>query len=180
MKSVLSILLIVILMGTITLLWASDKEKKKGRKALVGQTAPDFKLKDENGKIRSLSEFRGKKVVLYFYPKDDTPGCTKEACSFRDGYEQFEKAGIVVIGVSYDSPESHKKFKEKYNLPFILLSDEEKKVAELYQANKGLFGKKFANRVTYLVDENGKIITVLEKVDVTKHATQVINAFNQK
>ena len=93
----------------------------------VGDPAPDFQVKDDSGKIRTLAEFRGKKVVLYFYPKDNTPGCTKEACSFRDGYSTLQDAGIVILGVSFDSPESHRKFKDKQKLPFILLSDEKKK-----------------------------------------------------
>jgi peroxiredoxin Q/BCP len=171
---------LIVLVGISILYGMNNKKKKKNRKELIGEKAPDFRLKDENGKERSLSEFKGKRVVLYFYPKDDTPGCRKEACSFRDNYSLFEKAGIVVLGVSYDSPESHKKFKEKYNLPFILLSDQDKKVADMYLANKGLFGKKFANRVTYLINEDGTIIYVFEKVDVTKHAQEVINIFNQQ
>lgn len=157
-------------------LFASSSEDS----SLVGKPAPDFSLVDENGQMRSLKEFAGKKVVLYFYPKDDTPSCTKEACSFRDNYSIFQENGILVIGVSYDSPESHKKFKEKYQLPFILLSDSEKKVAALYGANKGLTGKLMANRKTFLIDEKGIIIHMFDKVDVTQHAREVLDIFVQK
>jgi len=145
----------------------------------VGDTSPDFEVKDDTGKMRTLSEFRGKKVVLYFYPKDNTPGCTKEACSFRDGYGILQEAGIVILGVSFDSPESHRKFKEKQKLPFILLSDEKKEVAEAYDASGGLLGSLAAKRYTYLIDEHGKIVHIFKKVDVKKHAEEVLQAFSE-
>ncbi|TVL96717.1 MAG: peroxiredoxin [Candidatus Brocadia sp. WS118] len=143
----------------------------------AGDPAPDFQVKDDTGKMRTLTEFRGKKVVLYFYPKDNTPGCTKEACSFRDGYTALQEAGIVVLGVSFDSPASHRKFKDKHNLPFILLSDEKKEVAETYGASGGLLGSFMAKRYTYLIKENGKIVHVFKKVDVKNHAEEVMQAF---
>ena len=145
----------------------------------VGDPAPDFQVKDDSGKIRTLAEFRGKKVVLYFYPKDNTPGCTKEACSFRDGYSTLQDAGIVILGVSFDSPESHRKFKDKQKLPFILLSDEKKEVADAYGASGGLLGALLAKRYTYLIDEDGKIVHIFKKVDVKNHAEEVLQAFSQ-
>ncbi|KXK32744.1 MAG: alkyl hydroperoxide reductase [Candidatus Brocadia sinica] len=145
----------------------------------VGDPAPDFQVKDDTGKMRTLSEFRGKKVALYFYPKDNTPGCTKEACSFRDGYSALQEAGIVILGVSFDSPESHRKFKEKQNLPFILLSDGKKEVAEAYGASGGLLGSLMAKRYTYLIDEYGKIVHIFKKVDVKNHAQEVLQAFSE-
>ncbi|MBN2012102.1 peroxiredoxin [candidate division KSB1 bacterium] len=152
---------------------ATTMRAKEESSVKVGDKAPDFKLTDDTGKVRSLSEFNGQKVALYFYPKDDTPGCTKEACSFRDDHDIYAKHGIVVIGVSYDSPESHKKFKEKYNLPFILVSDKDKSLSKTY----GAYGKFVAKRYTYLIDETGKVIHVFKDVDVTAHANDVLNAF---
>jgi|MGYP003438952486 peroxiredoxin Q/BCP len=145
----------------------------------IGDPAPDFQVKDDAGKMRTLTEFRGKKVVLYFYPKDNTPGCTKEACSFRDGYSTLQEAGIVILGVSFDSPESHRKFKEKQKLPFILLSDEKKEMAEAYGASGGLLGSLMAKRYTYLIDEHGKIVHIFNKVDVKNHAEEVLQAFSE-
>ncbi|MEK7297818.1 MAG: peroxiredoxin [Planctomycetota bacterium] len=143
----------------------------------VGDVAPDFQVKDDSGKSRTLAEFRGKRVVLYFYPKDSTPGCTKEACSFRDGYHKLQEAGIVVLGVSFDSVESHRKFKEKQKLPFILLSDEKKAIADAYGASGGILGSLAAKRYTYLIDETGKIVHIFQKVDVQNHADEVLLAF---
>jgi len=144
---------------------------------MVGDVAPDFQAMDDSGKSRTLAEFRGKKVVLYFYPKDSTPGCTKEACSFRDGYHKLQEAGIVVLGVSFDSVESHRKFKEKQKLPFVLLSDAKKELADAYGACGGLLGSLAAKRYTYLIDEMGKIIHVFQKVDVQNHADEVLQTF---
>ncbi len=140
-----------------------------------GDMAPDFKLKDETGKIHRLSEFRGSKVVLYFYPKDDTPGCTKEACSFRDAYDVYQKSGVTVLGISYDTPESHKEFKEKYHLPFTLLSDETKEIAKKYGAYRGDNAIPVPRRITFLIDEKGKIIKIFPQVDVTRHAEEILN-----
>lgn len=144
----------------------------------VGAKAPDFAAVDQDGKKIELSLFKGKKVVLYFYPKDDTPGCTKEACSFRDGFPKFEKLGVVVLGVSIDDEKKHKKFAEKYNLPFRLVADTEKKIVQDY----GVWGlKKFmgreymgTNRVTYVIDENGIIEAVFPKVKPEKHADELL------
>ena len=146
-----------------------------------GTTAPAFKTKDANGESVSLKDFRGQKVVLYFYPKDDTPGCTKEACSFRDAFSKFKKQGIAVLGVSPDSEASHKKFTVKYKLPFTLLADTDRALAEAY----GVYGeKKFMGRTymgvyrtTFLIDEKGKIKKVFEKVKPEEHAGEVLDAF---
>ncbi|EZQ02054.1 MULTISPECIES: peroxiredoxin [Acidianus] len=122
----------------------------------IGSQAPDFEALDENGKKVKLSDFRGKWVVLYFYPKDDTPGCRTEALSFKENWDDLIKIGAVVIGVSGDSPESHRKFKEKYGLPFTLLSDPDDKIRELYGA-KGLL---LPPRITFIIDKEGKIIHI--------------------
>jgi len=145
----------------------------------IGDIAPDFELKDETGNFRRLAEFQGSKVALYFYPKDDTPGCTKQACSLRDGYLDLKEANIVILGISYDSPESHKKFKEEYTLPFLLLSDENREVAKKYGSSWGVLGNFLIKRQTYLIDEQGVIIDILKKVDVKRHAQEVITAFQK-
>lgn len=137
--------------------------------------APDFSLMDENSELQTLSKLKGSNVVLYFYPKDFTPGCTKQACSLRDGYSEITKEGIKLFGISYDSPASHKKFKDKYQLPFSLLSDSDKKTAKAY----GVKGMLFVDRVTFLIDASGKIIAILKNVDVSNHAQQIIDAFNK-
>ena len=136
----------------------------------TGVSAPDFSLLDQDGKATSLSQFRGSYVLLYFYPKDDTPGCTKEACMIRDIYNDFEKQGIVVLGVSKDSPSSHVKFREKYELPFTLLSDPDKKVIKQYGASAGIFTR----RISYLIDPKGMIARVYPKVDPASHAGEIL------
>lgn len=151
-----------------------------------GIAAPEFELLDDTNTLRKLSEFRGKNIVLYFYPKDDTPGCTKEACNFRDDYSAYKEADIVILGISPDSVESHVKFKEKFNLPFSLLADEGHKVSDLY----GVWGpKKFMGReyegilrTTFLIDGNGNILKVFENVRPAEHSVEVLSAFgaNQK
>ncbi len=144
----------------------------------VGDKAPDFKTTDQEGKPVSLADFRGKKVVLYFYPKDDTPGCTKEACAFRDGFADYRKRGIEVLGVSADSEKSHKKFAEKFHLPFRLLADTERKIVKDYGAwgEKSLYGRLFKgiHRITYLIDEKGKIAAVWPKVKPAEHAQEIL------
>jgi len=129
--------------------------------------APDFELEDEMGNPQRLSAFRGQPVLLYFYPKDDTPGCTTEACNFRDDYSDYEKAGVVILGVSPDTPKSHAKFKTKYQLPFTLLADVDHQVCELYGvwALKKMYGKEYygVERTTFLIDKEGKILKVFEK-----------------
>lgn len=146
----------------------------------VGKKAPDFTLLDQDGKKVSLKDFKGKKIILYFYPKDNTSGCTKEACSFRDDFPKFKKTDVVILGVSPDSVSSHKKFAEKFNLPFTLLSDEEKKVLELYNVwkEKSMYGKKYmgVERTTYIIDETGKIKKIFNKVKVDGHNLEVMQA----
>lgn len=148
------------------------------QKIVEGDEAPDFTLMDDSGKNVSLSSLRGKKVVLYFYPKDNTPGCTKEACSFRDGISEIQKRGAIVVGVSTDSIESHVKFKQKYNLNFPLLSDPDKKVVSKYGVwkEKSLYGRKFMGieRTTFVIDEHGKVIKVFPKVKVDGHYEEVL------
>jgi len=134
----------------------------------------DFKLVDQDNIEHKLSDYSKGKVLLYFYPKDDTPGCTKEACMITEVYDDFQKAGITVLGVSADSPQSHKKFQEKYHLPFILLSDPEKKVIKEYEANSTLFTK----RISYLI-ENGVIIKAYPKVDPATHASEILKDINK-
>ncbi len=136
----------------------------------VGMSAPEFTLQDHTGTMRTLSEFKGSYTVLYFYPKDDTPGCTKEACMIRDSYNDFETNGIVVLGVSKDSPASHVKFREKYELPFILLSDMDKSVINAYGADGLLFNK----RITYIIDPNGIIAKIYPNVEPASHALELL------
>ncbi len=159
---------------------ASNKSsgKSAGGALSEGAKAPDFSLKDDNGATVKLSGLKGNTVVLYFYPKDDTPGCTKEACSFRDGFKEIQKKGAIVLGVSPDSVESHKKFKEKFRLNFPLLSDEEKKVVGAYGVwkQKSLYGRKFMGvvRTTFVIDETGKIKKIFPKVKVDGHYEEVL------
>jgi len=140
--------------------------------------APDFSLQDSEGVVRTLSEFKGKKVVLYFFPKSDTPGCTKEACAFRDSNSLYGDNNIAVIGISYDSPETLKAFKEKYKLPFILLSDNEKKVAHEYGAYKSILNILYPERITFLINEQGILTQLLDNVNVTTHAQDILKLLN--
>lgn len=144
------------------------------------QPAPTFNLADETGTFHSLEDYRGKPIVLYFYPKDDTPGCTKEACSFRDGYASYQKAGVVIFGVSPDSSKSHAKFKEKYGLPFSLLADEGHMVSELYGVwgKKKFMGREFYGilRTTFLIGPDGTILKVFPNVKPDGHADEVLEA----
>ena len=137
-----------------------------------GTKAPEFSLPDENGEIRSLSDYKGKKLILYFYPKDNTPGCTKQACGFAELYPQFNEKGVEVIGISKDSVASHKKFKDKYSLPFTILSDTELETIKAYDVwkEKKLYGKTSMGivRTTYLIDEQGIIIEAMDKVKYFK------------
>lgn len=146
-----------------------------------GTTAPAFKTTDQNGESVSLKELRGRKVVLYFYPKDDTPGCTKEACSFRDAYSKFKKKDITVLGVSPDKEAAHKKFVTKYQLPFTLLADTDHSIAEAYGVwgEKKFMGRTYlgVHRTTFLIDEKGKIRKIFEKVKPEDHASEVLEAF---
>jgi peroxiredoxin Q/BCP len=142
------------------------------------QEAPDFTLPDAQGRPVTLSSFRGKKVVLYFYPKDDTPGCTKEACALRDGWDLLSEKNAVVLGVSPDDTVSHQKFQAKYGLPFTLLCDTDHSVLEAWGAwgEKSLYGKKSLGvlRTTFILDEQGKVVKILKKVDTENHAQQVL------
>ena len=145
----------------------------------IQNKAPEFSLPDQNGQPRTLADFLGEWVVLYFYPKDDTPGCTKEACSFRDGFARFKRAGIVVLGVSADSVRKHAKFVEKYELPFLLLADESKIVVEQYGvwAKKKFMGREYMGilRTTFLIDPAGKIAKIYENVKPEEHAEEVLS-----
>ena len=146
----------------------------------AGIPAPAFELLDDTNTLRKLSDFRGKNIVLYFYPADDTPGCTKEACNFRDDYSAYEKAGVVVLGISPDDVVSHVKFKNKFQLPFPLLADDGHKVCDLYGAwgPKKFMGKSYEGvlRTTYLIDGNGNIVKVFENVRPAEHSTEVLSA----
>lgn len=146
-----------------------------------GSVAPAFTTTDGEGKKVSLKDLRGKKVVLYFYPKDDTPGCTKEACSFRDGFSKFKKRGIQVLGVSPDNEASHRKFTTKYKLPFTLLTDTDHSIADAYGSygEKKFMGRTYmgVKRTTFLIDEKGKIKKIFEKVKPEEHALEVLDAF---
>jgi peroxiredoxin Q/BCP len=145
-----------------------------------GIPAPEFSLPDETGATRSLSEFLGHPLILYFYPKDDTPGCTTEACNFRDDYSQYIQAGVTIVGVSPDTSKSHAKFKAKYGLPFPLLADADHGVCELYGVwgTKKNYGREYQGvfRTTFLIDGKGKIIRVFEKVKPAEHSEEVLAA----
>jgi peroxiredoxin Q/BCP len=144
----------------------------------VGDKAPSFRTTDQNGDAVSLADFKGRKIVLYFYPKDDTPGCTKEACSFRDAWAQFRRRKVAVLGVSVDDEKSHKKFADKFSLPFTLLADPEKTIVRDYGVwgKKSMYGRKYMGtlRVTYLIDEKGKIAAVWPKVKPEGHAEEIL------
>ena len=144
----------------------------------VGTKAPDFKLPDQNGEMHSLKDYKGKKVILYFYPKDNTSGCTKQACSFGELMPQFKEKGAVIIGVSKDSVASHKKFEEKYGLPFTLLSDPEKEVIQAYDVwkEKKNYGKVTMGvvRTTYLIDEKGVIVKAFGNVKAAENPSQML------
>ncbi len=147
-----------------------------------GQKAPGFTAKDQNGNAISLSDFSGKDVILYFYPKDDTPGCTAEACSFRDNYQSLQASGFEVLGVSVDDEKSHQKFIAKYSLPFPLISDTDKKIVEAYGVwvEKNMYGKKYMGvaRKTFIIGKNGTIRKIIEKVDTKNSSKQVIESLN--
>lgn len=148
-----------------------------------GRTAPAFKTTDAEGNLVQLKDFRGQKVVLYFYPKDDTPGCTKEACSFRDAFVDFKKAGIKVLGISPDNEARHQKFAKKFDLPFTLLTDTDHSIADAYETygQKKFMGRIYLGvyRTTFLIDEKGKIRRIFEKVKPDDHAQEVLEAFKE-
>lgn len=144
----------------------------------AGTKAPDFKTTDQDGNSVKLSDFKGKKVILYFYPKDQTPGCTVEACNLRDNYKALQKAGYEVLGISSDDEKSHRKFIEKEKIPFRLLADTDKSVHNLFGTwvEKSMYGRKYMGtaRVTFVIDEKGVIAEVIEKVDTKNHAEQIL------
>jgi peroxiredoxin Q/BCP len=147
-----------------------------------GEKAPDFKAKDQDGKQVSLKDFKGKKVVLYFYPEDDTPTCTIEACNLRDNYAMLRKKGLVILGVSPDDEKKHKKFEKKYNLPFTLLADPEKKIIDNYGVcgEKNLYGRKYMglHRTTFLIDEKGIIQKIFKKPKSKIHSEEILKALS--
>lgn len=149
-------------------------------KLSIGDKAPDFKGKDQDGNTLSLEQFKGKKLVLYFYPKDNTPGCTAEACNIRDNYQEFLKKGYAVVGVSADSEKSHQNFISKYDLPFPLLSDPEKEVIKSYGAwgEKSMYGKKYEGilRMTFIISEEGFVEKIIEDVKTKDHSRQIFEA----
>lgn len=144
----------------------------------IGDTVPDFEAKDQSGNTVKLSDLRGKKVVLYFYPKDDTPGCTAESCNLRDNYSELKEQGYEVLGISSDDEKSHQKFIKKYDLPFNLLADTDKKVHEIFGTwgEKSMYGRKYMGtiRKTFVIDEEGKIADIIEKVNTADHTAQVL------
>ena len=144
----------------------------------IGDKAPDFKAVDGDGRTVALSDYKGKKLVIYFYPKDNTPGCTAEACDLRDNYHRFQAAGYEILGVSKDSEKSHRGFAEKYSLPFRLVADTDTAILQAYDAwgEKSLYGKKYmgALRKTYVIDEHGVITDIIDKVNTKAHRAQIL------
>ncbi len=141
-----------------------------------GDPAPDFTLADQNGEQHTLSNYQGQKVLVYFYPKDDTPGCTKEACGLRDDYAEYQADNIVILGISYDPPNTHQLFREKHSLPFTLLSDTSKVVAGLY-GTRGIYP--LAIRRSFLINEEGRIVKIISDVDITTHSQDVLRYFRE-
>jgi peroxiredoxin Q/BCP len=148
----------------------------------AGIPAPEFALPDETGAVRRLADFRGKHLILYFYPEDDTPGCTKEACNFRDDYSAYVEAGVTILGVSPDSPESHARFRKKYHLPFSLLADDGHKVCDLYGVwgEKSMLGHHYMGvlRTTFLIEPGGNIARVFEQVRPSEHSAELLTALS--
>jgi peroxiredoxin Q/BCP len=163
---------------TCLLLFATASFVSAQSKLKVGDKAPDFTAKDQDGKKVSLRDYKGKKVVLYFYPKDQTPGCTAEACNLRDNKDMLDKAGYEILGVSTDDEASHKEFKNKYSLPFTLVADTDKSINQKYGVwvEKERDGKKFFGtaRTTFLIDEKGVITQIIDKVETADHASQIL------
>ena len=167
--------ILLLLIAIIALIFLISHQSQAAEIPKLGDKAPDFSLPDQNGQIKKLSDFSGQWVVLYFYPKDDTPGCTKEACSFRDDLASLEKLGAKVLGVSIDNSDSHAKFASKYHLPFSLLADSDGKVAESYGALNNLLVIKIAKRYTFLINPSGKIAKVYLSVDTSRHSQEIID-----
>ena len=167
--------ILLLLIAIVALIFLISHQSQAAEIPKLGDKAPDFSLPDQNGQIKKLSDFSGQWVVLYFYPKDDTPGCTKEACSFRDDLASLEKLGAKVLGVSIDNSDSHAKFASKYHLPFSLLADSDGKVAESYGALNNLLVIKIAKRYTFLINPSGKIAKVYLSVDTSRHSQEIID-----
>lgn len=165
---------LLLIIVVITLFFLLTKRSEAAGVPKIGDIAQEFSLADQNGQIKKLSDFAGQWVVLYFYPKDDTPGCTKEACSFRDDLASLEKLGAKVIGVSIDDADSHAKFAAKYHLPFTLLADKDGRVAEAYGALNNLLVIKIAKRYTFLINPSGKIAKTYLSVDTSKHSQEIV------
>lgn len=148
----------------------------------VGDKAPELNINDQNGNTVKLADYKGKKLILYFYPKDDTPGCTAEACNFRDNYSKLKNKGFEILGVSADNEKKHQKFIEKHNLPFPLLADTEQQVCNAYGVwgKKKFMGREYMgiNRTTFVIDENGKIEHIITKVDTKNHTEQILSLYN--
>lgn len=159
---------------TIAALFALCLAAYASERLALGQPAPEFELSDQNGQLHSLEDYRDQWVVLYFYPKDQTPGCTTEACEFRDNIFAFRDINAQILGVSLDDAESHRKFAEKYGLPFPLLADIEGKASEAYSVKTRMFGMKVAKRQTFLIDPDGKLAKHYEKVKPAEHSQQVL------
>jgi peroxiredoxin Q/BCP len=161
---------------------SKQKQSKKGiQKGTKMIKAPDFSAYDETGHKHSLADYKAKKVVLYFYPKDFTPGCTAQACSMRDDYAQYQKHNIVILGINYDNSQKHAQFKKEYNLPFHLLTDADHSIAKAYNAAGGLVGfLGYPQRKTYLIDENGMLVHTIYNVDVATQAEDILNGFGIK
>jgi len=144
----------------------------------IGQKAPDFTGNDQDGNPVNLADFKGKKVVLYFYPKDNTPGCTAQACNLRDNYQELQNQGYVILGVSIDNEKSHQKFIQKQNLPFTLIADTDKKINELYGVwkEKSMYGRTYMGtvRTTFIIDENGNLEQIIDKVKTKDHSSQIL------
>lgn len=154
--------------------------KPKKRSLQPGDKAPEFALLDQTGKIRTLEEFKGHKIAVFFYPKNDTPNCTKEACSLRDAFDVYEQNNIIILGISYDSATSHARFQQKHRLPFSLLSDATGAVAAAYGAARCWPFNIAPKRKTFLINEAGIIVTVMDKVNVQTHADEILQAFGVK
>lgn len=172
-------LFLIIFLGVIIVI-GINQSIDMSKKLEIGDSVPSFTLKDQNNNDFNIDRYRGKQpLVIYFYPKDDTPGCTKEACSFRDEFEVFTDLNVVVIGISSDNVTSHKKFAEKYHLPFTLLADTEQKVQKSFGVPRGLLGL-LPGRVTYVIDNNGIIIHIFNsQFDAEKHITEAISSLNK-
>jgi len=163
-------LLISLLTGSVH----ADESKADGKKLTIGSPAPEFKLKDQYNRFHQLDQYRGQWLVLYFYPKDDTPGCTKEACNFRDDIAKLKQLNATVIGISIDDQESHQKFSEKYSLQFPLLADTEATTTQAYGSLFSLLGLRFAKRHSFIIDPGGKIAKIYRDVDAETHSQEII------